>query len=450
MRIIIIGIGKVGKVLTEYLTQENHDVVIIDKDPKVIQNCVDVYDVLGVVGNGASYDVQMEAGAGKADVMIATTDSDELNILCCLVGKRNGVPHTIARVRNPEYSKQVDFLSKELGLSMIVNPEFEAAKEVHRILKFPSSAKIDVFANGQAEIVELKLPKDSPFAGKTLADLRKDLGVRFLIGAVERENQVHIPGGSFVLNPGDKIYLSSSPEEINALFKKMGIFKQGSKSVLLVGGGKISFYLCQLMIPSKVSIKIVEMDPERCRELSEAFPEVVVIEGDGTDQDLLIEEGIGRMDAVAALTGIDEENIIISMFAENLKVRKVVTKVNHYTYTNILEQYGLNSVISPKLTTANHILRFVRSLSSTVSQVKNVYKLVNHKIEASEFLISAPTEYTGIPLRDLPLKENFLIACIVRDNQVLIPGGDDRIEPGDSVVVVTTLPSLSDFQDALK
>lgn len=450
MRIIIVGIGKVGKVLSEYLSQEGHDLVIIDTDAKLVEEYANVFDVKGVIGNGASYDVQLEAEADKADLMIAVTNSDELNILCCLVGKKNGIKHTIARVRDPEYSKQVDFMHNELGLSMVVNPELEAAKEIFRMLSNPSASHVDYFAADQVEIAEVKILPKSLLAGKPLATIRAQIGIRFLVSAVERKGKVHIPGGQFILESGDKVFLTASPDELEKLFRKLGTFKRRSKRVMIIGGGKITFYLASELIRNGVDVRIIEIDPDRCHELAESLPEATVINTDGSNQDNLFEEGINNMDALVTLTGLDEENIVISLFAESIKIPKVITKINHYTYTSILESVGLESMISPKENTAYQILRFVRSLTNTFSQVRTLYKFLNNQIEATEFFIPNKTAFTGIKLRDLPIKDNILISCIIRKDQVIIPTGDDTVEPNDSVVVVTTLPFLTDFKEVLR
>ncbi|MDD3114081.1 MAG: Trk system potassium transporter TrkA [Candidatus Izemoplasmatales bacterium] len=450
MRIIIVGIGKVGKVLAEYLSQEGHDLVIIDTDAKLVEDSANVFDVKGVIGNGASYDTQMEAEADKTDLLIAVTNSDELNILCCLVGKKNGVKHTIARVRDPEYSKSVDFMHNELGLSMIVNPELEAAKEIFRMLSNPSSSKVDYFANDQAEIAEVKVMPKSLLAGKPLSQVRSQIDIRFLVSAVERKGKVHIPGGQFVLEAGDKIFLTSSPGELEKLFRKLGTYKHRSKHVMIIGGGKITYYVAEQLISAGISVKIIEIDPERCHDLAVLLPEATVINTDGSNQENLFEEGIKNMDAVVTLTGFDEENIVISLFAESIKVPKVITKINHYSYTSILESVGLDSMISPKENTAYQILRFVRSLTNTLSQVRTLYKFLNNQIEATEFYIPTNTSFTGIKLRDLPIKDNILISCIIRNDQVIIPSGEDSLEPLDSVVVVTTLPFLTDFKEILR
>ena len=436
MRIVIVGIGKVGKVLTEYLAQEKHDVTIIDSNAKLIEDYTNIFDVRGIVGNGASNEVQIDAEVPNSDILIATTSSDEVNILCCLLARKNGVTHTIARVRNPEYSKQLDFLHNELGISMVVNPELESANEIARMLRFPSSAKVDFFANGKAEIVEYKIPKDSLLAKKTLSQVHNELNVRFLISTVEREGKVHIPAGSFILKEDDKIYIIAAPSEIAALFRRIGKYKQRSKSVMIIGGGKISYYLAKQLVEDNVKVKIIEIDEEKCQGLCEQLEYVTIINSDGTNQEDLIEEGIENVDALVALTGLDEENIVISLFAEMMKVPKVITKINHYSYSNILNSVGLESTISPKRNTANHILRYVRSLSNSQSKVKTLYRFLDNQVEASEFFISEEADFTNVPLKDLHLRSNTLIGCIIRNHEVIIPNGEDVILPEDSVIEI--------------
>lgn len=450
MRIVIVGVGKVGKILTEYLSQEKHDVTIIDTNAKLIEDYTNIFDVNGIVGNGASNDVQIDAEVQQADVLIAATSSDEVNILCCLLARKNKVVHTIARVRNPEYSKQMDFMHQELGISMVVNPELESANEIARMLRFPSSAKVDFFANGQAEIAQYTIPLKSILANKTLSQVQTELNVRFLVSAVERDGSVSIPGGSFLLKEGDKIFITAASDEMSSLFKRIGTYKQSSKNVMIIGGGKISYYLAKQLLESNVKVKIIELNENKCQELCEQLDYATIINTDGTNQDDLIEEGIEHVDALVALTGLDEENIVISLFAEMMNVPKVITKINHYSYSNILKSVGLESTISPKRNTANHILRYVRSLNNSLSQVKTLYRFLDNQVEASEFYISHDTNFTNVPLKDLNLRSHTLIACLIRGQKVIIPNGNDVILPEDSVVVVTKIPYLSDFKDVLK
>ena len=449
MKIIIVGIGKIGRIVTEYLVNEGHDIVVVDTDPTVVREAVDAYDVRGVVGNGANYDIQVQAEAEHTNVLIAATESDELNLLCCLVARKNGVKRTIARVRNPEYGKQIDFMYNDLGLDMIINPEQEAAAEIAKILQFPTALNIDTFAQGRAEIVEIKVPEDSPLVGKSLSELGREFAVSFLVCAVVRAGAVHIPSGGFVLQAGDHIHITAAANEIGKFLRKLRMLKQRVRKIMIIGGSRISYYLAKQLAESHLDIKIIEVDHERARELDEQLPEVAVINGDGTNQDLLREEGIDDVDAFLSLTGNDEENIILSLYAKTLNVSKVITKINHIAYYHILEKLDLGTIISPKAITANQILRFVRSLSDSItSEVKTLYKLVNNQIEAAEFFIPVETDYTGISFRDLPLKKDILIGCIVRDKTVIIPHGEDCFRAGDSVIIVSK-QKLKDLEDIL-
>ncbi len=449
MRIIIVGLGKIGSTITDFLTHEDHDIIVIDTNQTIVQEIVDSYDVKGVVGNGASYQVLMEAEANKADMLIASTSSDELNILSCLVSKKCGVKYTIARVRDPEYSKQIDFFHKELGVSMIVNPEFETAREIYRILRFPSALKIETFASGRVEIAEMIVAENSDLVGKRLMDIRKELDVNVLICIVEREGKAYIPDGYFVLQANDKIYVNAPKMELSKFFKNSGNLKNKVKSVMIIGGSKISFYLTVKLIEMGVKVKIIEIDKTRCQQLSELLPSVDVINGEGSNQMLLKEEGIENVDAVVTLTGFDEENIIISLYAKLKKVPKIITKINRYNLSDIFKSVNLDSVISPKEVTANHIIRYVRSLENAVeSEVKTLYKLVNNQVEASEFYLAEETSFTHITFKDLKLKPNILIASIIRDNKVIIPSGTDYMQAGDSVIVVS-INKIHDLEDIL-
>lgn len=451
MRIIIVGAGKIGKAIINTLVKENHDIIVVDILADVVEDIVNTYDVKGVVGNGASYEILMEAEANKAELLIACTPSDELNILSCLVSKKCGVKHTIARVRNPEYSKQMDFFRNELGVSMTVNPELATAEEIHEILKFPGALKVEHFANHRVEIVGLSIPKNSPLIGKRIMDIRKEYNLKMLICIVERDKQAYIPDGSFVLQEDDKIYVNAQKTEINQFFKKIGQLKTKAKQVMIIGGSKISYYLAQKLIDNNVAVKIIELDKERCQILSELLPEVDIIHGEGSDQTLLQAEGIEYVDALVTLTGFDEENIIISLYAKLKNVPKVITKINRYDLTDILRETELDTIVTPKEVTTNIILRYVRSLQNTIdSEVKTLYQLVNNQVEAIEFYIPDSTKYTGIKLKDLAIKPNILVASIIRNNKVIIPSGNDYLQAKDSVIVITTNKQIRDLEDILE
>lgn len=451
MYIVIIGDGKVGRTITRHLSQEGHDIVIIDKNPDIIDEAVNEFDVKGIYGNGASYDIQKEAGVNKADLVIAVTSGDELNILCCLVAKKLGAKQTIARVRNPEYSKQILMMRDELGLSMTVNPELETAREISRMLRFPYAIKVDTFANGKVDLVELKVEDKSNLVGLKLQSLRTKYQIHVLVCAVLRNNEVVIPRGDFAFEAKDKLYITSDPKQITKFFKCFNIIKEKPKNAIIIGGGKIAYYLIPKMIDSNIGIKIIEIDKKRCLELSEAFPEITVINGDGTNQKLLLEEGIESTNAILTLTGYDEENIIISMYAKNKNVAKVITKINRENYNFMLENVGLDSLISPKEITANNIIRYARGMESSMgSEFRTLYKLVENKVEALEFFIATKTEYTSIPLKNLGVKSDILIASIIRDGVVIIPSGDDTIEALDTVIIVTTKQQLKDLSEIIK
>lgn len=450
MRIIIVGVGKIGLTITEMLSHEEHDITIIDTNQAIVQNVIDTYDVKGVVGNGASNEVLMNALAQKSDILIASTSSDEINILSCLVSRKFGVKYTIARVRNPEYSSQIDFFHKVLGISLIVNPELETAYEIYRILRFPQALKIDSFANGRVEIAEMIVKNNSPLVGKSLSEIRKELDVNVLICIVERNQRTYIPDGNFILQANDRIYVNAENYEVNRFFKKAGSVMSKVKTVMIIGGSRIAYYLAKRLVKSKIMVKIIEIEKKRCEEFCKLLPEVDIICGEGSDQALLFEEGIENVDALVTLTGYDEDNIIISLFAQTIKVPKIITKVNRYNLSSILKKINLDSIITPKEVIANQIIRYIRSLENTIeSEVRTLFKLANNQVEASEFYISEPTKFTGIPLKDLKLKPNTLIASIIRGNQVIIPSGQDYMLPNDSVIVVTNNNYIHNLEDII-
>ena len=451
MRIVIVGGGKVGSTLAAELTREGHDLVLIDNNSNALRTSTNTLDVIGVQGNGATYDVQKEAEVNKADLLIAVTSSDEVNMLSCLLAKKLGARHTIARIRNPEYSRQLMFLQDELGLSMAINPEQAAADEISRILRFPSAAKIDVFARGRVELVEFRINETCPLAGQQLSALYGRYRLKVLVCAVQRGGEVFIPGGDFVLQAGDKVHLTASPREISAFFKEIGLLKERVKVVLLIGGGKISYYLARQLSDMGMRVRIIERNAQRCIELDEKLPKVEIIHGDGTDQELLQEEGVAETGAFVALTDNDEENIILSMYANSLGVKKTVTKVNRLSMPGILSTVGLESVVLPKFITADQIVRYVRAMQNSVgSSIKTLHKIVNNQVEALEFAVREKAAFLHRPLKDLVLKENLLIACLIRKGQVIIPGGSDTIELGDNVIVITTNTQLRDLSDIIR
>lgn len=451
MDIVIIGLGKYGIYLTEQLSKENHDIIVIDTQREVIEEVVNLYDVKGFVGNGASYLTQEEASINKADLLIATTSTDEVNILCCLVAKKLGIKQTIARIRNPEYALQAQMMQNELGISMTINPDYNTALEIFRTIRFPSALTVESFANGKVDLVEIKVTKDSLICGMSLMQIKEKYQTQTLFCAVERDDKVIIPNGSFVLEENDYVYITASPKEMNNAFKKLNMIKNKVKDVMIIGGGKITYYLASMLLDNGIDVKIIDNDKNICKALSEALPKALIIKGNGTDQNLLLSEGISSTDVLVTLTGMDETNIIISTYAKNMGCKKVITKVTNGNYDLILDATGLDSIVAPKDLFASNIIRYVRGMKkSRGSEFKTLYRLVNNKVEASEFFISKATKYTSIPLKDLNLKKNVLLACIIRKNKVIIPIGTDTLEPLDSVVIITSDFVVNDVSDILE
>ncbi len=450
MRIIIMGLGKLGITLTEQIADEGHDVTIIDKNSKLVENTVNHFDVMGVVGSGADAAIQQDAAVDKSDFFIATTGSDELNILACLISRRLGARQTIARVRNPEYSRRRDFLRHELGISMLVNPELDTAHEISRIIQFPSAMKVEKFAKGRVDIAEIAIKAQNPLCGHYIRDINSKFRSNVLVCAVIRGNKALIPTGDFVFREGDRVTLTASHSELSALFKTLGILKKRVKSVMVIGGGKIAYYLAEQLGRIGISVKIIDNDRDRCRELAEKLPKAAIVLADGSDSDVLTEEGLDGMDACVTLTGIDEENMIISLFASGSQVGKVITKINRPSLVKMFAAMGQESIISPRYIAAANILSYLRACSNSGgSHVCTMYKIADNMVEAIEFTAAENFGAFGVPLKKLALKSGILIGCIIRDNKVIFPHGDNTIELQDSVVVITTNQALSDLRDIL-
>lgn len=450
MRLIIVGAGKVGATLVEKLSMENHDLVIVDKNAQHIEGLLNKYDVQGICGGGCDRSILAEAGADKADFLIACTSRDELNVLCCMLAKKMGTRYTVARVREPEYFTETDYMSKELGLDLLFNPEYRTAMEIAQVLKFPSAVNIETFAGGSVVMMELKINSGNPVIGKQISDIIKEYEVKVLFGLVERDSRVFIPRGDFVLAEGDRVHVTATETEMAAFSKKLHIFKQRAKSVFIIGGGKIAYYLAKELLETGVDVKIIEKDEDRCIELSEELPRATILFGDGTDQEVLDEEGLRKSDACVTLTGMDEENVIISLYAASRKVGKVVTKVDRPTVAHMVKNLGLDTVLSPRNVIANQILRFVRATQSgSETGIKNLYRLHEH-VEALEFTLSADCPFLDICLKDLKIKQNFLVCGIVRDGNFLVPAGDTRFLPHDNVLVITTDRRVNDLNQILK
>lgn len=450
MKIIIVGCGKVGTTLAEQLNRENHDITLIDCDSEALQSISDSTDVMSVTGNGAVYQVQMEAGIKEADLLIATTNSDELNMLCCLIAKKAGNCHTIARIRNPEYSAEINYIREELNLSLAINPELAAAREIARLLRFPNAIKIELFAKGRTELLKFLIPKDSILDRMKVMDVVSRLKSNVLICAVERGDDVVIPDGNFEMKGGDKISFIAPHAECADFFRKAGIENNTVNSAMFVGGGKLTVYLAKALADTKIKIKIIEQDEERCRILSELLPHAMIIHGDGSDQKLLLEEGIRQTEAFASLTGLDEENILLSLYAASQSRAKLITKVNKIAFENVINALNLGSVIYPKMLTADIILQYVRAMQNSMgSNIETLYKIVADKAEALEFRVRGDSPVLGIPLEKLRTRNNLLVACINRNGRIIMPRGKDTLEAGDTVIIVTTHTGLNDLKDIL-
>lgn len=448
MKIVIIGAGKVGVTLADQLLREGHEITVVD----ICQSALDsvaTLDLLTVEGNGITLETQIEAGIPQADLAIAVMSTDEENLLACLIAKKLGVGNTIARVRNPEYSSGIQLVKEEMGLSMALNPEFASAQEISRILRAPSAIKIDTFSKGRVELHKVRLPAGSPLAGLQLTDMGK-MNTGVLICAVEREQEVYIPSGNFRLEAGDRISFIAKPKSAMKFFSKIGIKSDPVKQVMLLGGGRISYYLGKIMLDFGASVKIIESNREVCESLAERLPNADIVCGDATDSRLLAEEGLEKMDAVASLTGIDEENVLISLYVRSMTHAKTVTKINRTTFSHVIKSLDLGSVFHPRYIAADHIVRYVRAVQNSMgSNVETLYKIVGNKAEALEFRATAKSAVCGKPLMELQLLPNLLIGAINRNGKILTPGGRDTIEPGDTVIVVTTVTGLNDLDDIL-
>lgn len=451
MKIIIVGLGKVGETLTARLNEEENDIVIIDQDAAKVKSVSSKYDVMGVIGNGATREVQTEAGVDSADLLIAVTGSDELNLLCCLFAKKSGNCQTIARIKNPEYSANATYIKNELGLAMVINPQYAAAQEIARILNFPSAIKIDTFAKGRVEILKVKLPEDSVLVGMTPRDVVSKLRCNVLVCAVERDEEAFIPNGGFVFAGNDVLSIVAAPRSAVTFFKKIGYNIQPAKNVMIVGGGNITHYLLEMLERDGIRAKVIEKNAELCDELSLKFEKSVIINGDATEEELLREEGIDNMDAFVALSSIDEENILLSLFAENQGCHKTITKINRIEYTGVIKRFDLGSMVYPKHLTADLILRYVRARKNLQgSSMETLYNIIKGKVQAIEFTISETSPLIGKMIFELKFRENTLIAAILRGRSVIIPRGQDSICAGDSVVIVTKNLALHNITDVLK
>ena len=451
MKIIIVGFGKVGSTLTEQLYSEGHDVVVVDLLEKKLETAVSDYDVMTVQGNGASYNVQLEAGVEEADLLIAVTASDELNLLCCLIARKAGQCHTIARVRNSMYNKEINFIKEQLGISMIINPELATAREIAKLLRFPSAIQIDTFARGRAELLKFKLRPEFGLDGLRVMDIMEKLNCDVLVCGIERKEEVTIPNGNFVLRDHDNVSIMATPQNASKFFSKIGVNTHRVKDTLIIGGGKITYYLAHQLLDMGIRVKVIENDKDRCLQLSNLLPKANILYGDGTDETLLLSEGLHNTQSVVSLTNFDEENLLISLFAMKHSNAKIIAKVNRITFNDIINELDIGSVVYPKYLTANYILKYVRATQNAQgSNVETLYKILDKRAEALEFCIRENSPVVGVPLMELNLKDNLLLCCINHKGKIIIPRGQDPIQVGDTVMVVTTNTGLRDIRDILK
>ncbi len=450
MKIIIVGCGKVGASIATQLNNEGHEIAVVDINRSAVEDLSNSLDILGVEGNGATYDVLLEAGAESADLVIAAAAQDEVNLYACLMAKAAGIKHTIARVRNPEYTNDLMRVKDLLGLSMAINPELTVANEISRLLRFSGALEIDTFSRGMVELIKVTLPDDSIVDNKKISEIDTLKG-KVRICSVERGSEVYIPNGDFVLMGGDKISVVSKAETAAKFFKRINVTIGKSRDAFLLGGGKVSYYLAKKLISSGSNVKIIERNPARCTELAEMLPEAVVIKGDCMDQDLLLSEGIDHAKGVAALMDYDEENILISLFVKGVSKAKIITKVNNTSFDSILQDLDLECIIHPKNLTGEYIVRYVRAMQNSLgSNVETLYRLNDDRVEALEFRVSEKSKIINIPIQELNLKDNLQIICINRGRKVILPQGRDMIMPGDMVIVITKHKGLSDLDDIIQ
>ena len=424
--------------------------ILIDTDADVINNLTEDIDAMGIVGNGASINTLMEAGVKTADIMIAVTASDELNLLCCLIAQKTGHCQTIARVRNPIYSKEIGFIQERLGLSMIINPELATAREISRLLRFPAAIKIDPFSKGRVELLKFKVLPEFELDGMSVSQITDKYRCDVLFCAIESKTTLSIPGGDHLVHNGDFISIIATPKNTALFFKKIGLKTHQVKNTLIIGGGTISYYLAKALSDLKISVKIIDKNKERCEELSEMLPNATIICGDGTDRALLMEEGLSTVESFVTLTNMDEENIFLSLSAKNMTQAKLIAKVNRLPYKDVIDELDIGSVIYPKYITSDSILRYVRAMQNTIgSNVETLYHILDGNAEALEFAIREESAVTYIPLAELNLRKNLLVGCLNRNGRIRIPRGQDTIQVGDTVIIVTTHKGLRDITDIL-
>ncbi len=451
MKIIIVGCGRVGRNLAEKLNVDGNDVTVIDTSHEKVEAMTNRYDIMGVVGNGATHTVQREAGVGAADLLIAVTNSDELNLLCCIIAKKEGNCQTIARLKNPEYSKDAPYLKEELGLAMVINPEYAAAEEIARVLRFPSAIQIEQFAKGRVELIKFRINKDGALVGLTVREMMEKYRSDILVCTIERGEEAYIPNGDSKFEEKDIVSIIATPKEANEFFKKIRYKGHSIKSAFIVGGGVLTHYLCEILEQSGVGLKVIEKDYKTCEELCSRWQKTDVIHGNPADKELLMEEGLETAGAFVTLAEADEENILLSLYAKEICKGKLITKINRSDYDSVVSRLDLDTVICPVNITSDEILRFVRATRNAMgSNVERLYNLIQDKVEACEFIVKENSPIAGKPLCELKFKKGVLVASISRGGEVIIPRGQDIIEAGDRVVIVSKLLGLQDITEVLR
>ena len=452
MKIVIVGCGKVGRNIAEELAKEKHELVLVDSDPQIVQETSTFLDAIGVIGDAASLSTLTEAGVEKADILLAITSKDEVNMLCCLFARKaNPQIKTIARVRNPVYSKEVQYIKEELGLTLIINPEMATAREIARLIRFPAAMKVEHFSRGRVEFVSFSVPEGNPLADQKVGDIPKKFNSKVLIVGVERGEEAFIPNGEKVIKAHDKVSVVAQPSELSNFFANVGLLLNPIKSVLIVGGSDIAYYLSKLLEGSNIDVKIIDKDKERCEELADLLPNASIVFADGSDDSVLIEEGLENTGAFVSLTNVDEENVMLSLFARSKSDAKVITKVNRIAFDSVISNLDIGSVVYPKHITADNIIKYVRGLmASNSSNITSLYRILNNKGEVITFKIKNESNITNVALRDLKLKDSLLVCTIVRDDSIITPTGNDEIKVGDLVLIATTNTGIDAIEGIVK
>ncbi len=451
MKIIIVGAGKMGSYLSSVLSKENYDITVIDKNEQRLNILNNTQDVSVICGNGLVSDTLLEAGVDSSDILISTMRNDEDNIVCCLLAKNLGVESTIMRIRNPEYEKSMKYIQNDLGLSMTINPELLAAREIADILRLPSTIRANYFSKGKIEMIEFRIKEESKLIGITVKEFASKTKSDVIIIAVERDNNVYIPNGDFEFMENDRLIIASKPLNIINFFKQMGNTKVRTKNVMIIGGSKVSYYVAKFLGDMNIGVKIIETNKEKCEFLSENLSKALIINGDGSDKNLLLEEGIEEVDAFVSSTGIDEENLIFAMFANSMKVPKVIAKINHLNFSEVVENAGIESIVTPHLVASNQVIRYIRAKeNSKGGNMESLIRLMDNKLEIMEFSVNNDFKYVGKKIKDIKFKGNVIVVCINHNGTIISPTGDDVININDNIIIATTKFDIKGLNDTLR